>query len=305
MKRREKYVCLLLLLLLGTEVFSQQEVRYTQYMYNMNIINPAYAGARETLTINMLVRSQWTGIEGAPKTGTLSIHSPFSRYVGVGLTAIYDEIGPVKETNLFADFSYTIKMSEISNLAFGIKAGATFHNLNRRMLNPFDPNDIILINTVLNDLYPNIGIGAFFYMPRFYIGISAPNLMKSKHFRVSSLGFTTQASEKVHYFVTAGYVIEVSNTVNLKPSILLKTMVDTPVDLSLNALFNEAFELGISYRWENSISIMVGMNVSDDFRIGYVYDYTLSGIGDYNSGSHELMLLYDFNRRELKKRRYF
>ncbi|PCI01401.1 MAG: hypothetical protein COB81_07195 [Flavobacteriaceae bacterium] len=302
-----KYVCLLVFLILGTNVFSQQSAQYTQYMYNMNVINPAYAGSRGTLTINMLARTQWVGIEGAPQTGTFSIHAPSGRAVGLGFTAIYDEIGPVKETNLFADFSYTINTSENSNLAFGIKAGATFHNLNRNMLNPLDPNDDILLNTSLNDLYPNMGVGAFYYTNNFYVGLSVPNIMKSKHFNMSSSGFTTEASEKIHYFITSGYVFEISDSVDLKPSTLVKAVVGAPVsiDISLNALINKKFEVGTSYRLDDSISVMVGINVNDDFRIGYAYDYTLSGFGDYNSGSHELMLLYDVNRRNLKSPRFF
>jgi len=307
MKIMNKCVCLLVFLMLGTSVFSQQDAQYTQYMYNMNVINPAYAGSRGTLTINMLGRSQWVGIEGAPQTGTLSIHAPSGKAVGLGFTAIYDEIGPVKETNLFADFSYTIRASESANLAFGIKAGATFHNLNRDLLNPLDPNDDILLNTALNDLYPNLGVGAFYYTNRFYLGLSVPNLLKSKHFNMSSTGFTTEASEEMHYFVTTGYVFEISDNVDLKPSTLVKAAIGAPVsiDLSINALFIKKFELGASYRLDDSVSVMVGINVSDDFRVGYAYDHTLSDLGDYNSGSHEIMLLYDFNRKNLKSPRFF
>ncbi|PCH77874.1 MAG: hypothetical protein COB98_02095 [Flavobacteriaceae bacterium] len=302
-----KYVCLAVFLILGMSVFSQQDAQYTQYMYNMNIINPAYAGARETLTINMLARTQWVGIEGAPQTGTFSIHAPLGSAVGLGLTAVYDQVGPVKETNLFADFSYTIRASENSNLAFGIKAGATFHDLNKDMLNPSEPNDNILLNTSLNDLYPNIGAGVFYYTNRFYLGLSVPNLMKSKHFNMASTGFTTEASERMHYFMTLGYVFEMSERVDLKPSTLVKAVAGAPlsIDLSLNILFNDKLEVGVSYRLDDSVSVMLGINVNKDFRIGYAYDYTLSNLGDYNSGSHEIMLLYDFNRRNLKSPRFF
>ncbi len=307
MKIKNNYVSILMFMLLVANVYSQQDPQYTQYMYNMNVINPAYAGSRETLTINMLGRTQWVGIDGAPETGTFSIHGPLRRAVGLGLSAIYDVIGPVKETNIFADFSYTIKASEHSNIAFGFKAGATFHHLNKDMLNPLDENDDILLNTSLNDVYPNIGVGIFYYSHKYYLGISVPNLMKSKHFNMSSSGFTTEASERMHFFITSGYVFEVTENVSLKPSTLVKAVIGAPVsiDLSLNALFFNKFEIGGSYRLDDSVSIMVGVNVSDDFRIGYAYDYTLSNLGDYNSGSHEVMLLYDFNRRNLKSPRFF
>lgn len=302
-----KFAGFLVFQILGISIFSQQDAQYTQYMYNMNVINPAYAGSRGTLTINMLARSQWVGIEGAPQTGTFSIHSPSGKSVGLGFTAIYDVIGPVKETNLFADFSYTIKASEFADLAFGIKAGATFHHLNKEMLNAMDSDDYILLDASLNDLYPNIGIGAFYYTNKFYMGISVPNLLKSKHFNMSSAGYASQASEKMHYFITSGFVFELSDSVDLKPSTLLKAVEGAPlsIDVSLNALFNKKFEVGGSYRLDESISILVGINVSNDFRIGYAYDYTLSDLGDYNNGSHELMLLYDFNRKNVLSPRFF
>jgi type IX secretion system PorP/SprF family membrane protein len=108
---------------------AQQDPHYTQYMYNMNVMNPAYAGSKENLAIGLLYRAQWVDIEGAPKTGTLSVHSPVGRNVGLGLSAITDKIGPVEENNVYADFSYTLNLGGEHRLALGIKAGATFHKV--------------------------------------------------------------------------------------------------------------------------------------------------------------------------------
>ncbi len=288
------------------ELSAQQDPQYTQYMYNMNVLNPAYAGSRGNLTINALGRTQWVGIDGAPNTATFSIHSPLNNdKLGLGFSVIYDEIGPVKETNVYGDFSYSIRTSVEGKLAFGIKAGATFQDLGLVSLLALDQNDVLLEDNV-NNVFPNVGAGLLYYTEKFYAGLSVPNLLESDHFEKEN-GVITRASEKMHYFGTLGYVFDLSESVKLKPSTMVKAAIGAPVsiDLSANVLFNEKVEFGLSHRLDDSISGMIGFNVNPDFRVGYAYDYTLSNLGDYNSGSHELMLLYDFSRKKIKSPRFF
>lgn len=306
MKSIQKALSFMVLLLLSDVMFSQQDPQYTQYMYNMNVMNPAYAGARGTLSLNLLGRKQWVGIEGSPETATLSIHSPLSKAVGLGFSIIYDQLGPLKETNSYADFSYTISTSDEGNLAFGIKAGATFQDLNSAILNPIDPNDNILLNTEPNKVFPNFGAGVFYYTQKFYVGLSVPNILETKYLD-NNKGIVSNASEKMHYFLTTGYVFELSSLVDFKPSLMIKSAIGAPVsfDLSGNFLFDKKFEAGVSYRFDDSVSAMVGFNVNPDFRIGYAYDHTTSYLGSYNSGSHEVMLLFDFNRRKIRSPRWF
>ncbi len=288
------------------ELSAQQDPQYTQYMYNMNVINPAYAGSRGNLSINALGRTQWVGIDGAPNTGTFAIHSPLNNdKLGLGFSVIYDEIGPVKETNVYGDFSYSIQTSQDGKIAFGLKAGATFQDLGLVSLLALEQNDVLLEDNV-NNVFPNIGAGVLYYTDKFYAGLSVPNILESDHFEKED-GMLTKASEKMHYFATLGYVFDLSDNVKLKPSTLLKAAIGAPVsiDLSVNALFNEKIEVGVSHRLDDSISGMIGFNVTSDFRIGYAYDYTLSNLGDYNSGSHEIMLLYDFTSKKIKSPRFF
>jgi type IX secretion system PorP/SprF family membrane protein len=260
----------------------------------MNVLNPAYAGSKGTLSIGLLGRTQWVGIDGAPKTFTLSAHAPFGEKVGLGLSVIVDKIGPVKEQNLFADFSYTINTSEEGKLAFGIKAGFTFHNLNEASLIAIDPNDPSILDFD-NRTFPNFGAGAFYYTNKFYVGLSLPNVLETKHFDRNN--GITKASEKAHYFLTSGYVFDASENLKFKPSIMIKAAGGAPlsVDLSANFLLNEKFELGASYRLDDSISGLVSFLVTNDFRLGYAYDYTTSNLGDFNSGSHEVVLLWDID----------
>jgi len=296
---------LVLILLAMTNIgFSQQDPQYTQYMYNMNIVNPAYAGSKGDLSIGILGRKQWVNLDGAPKTLTFNIHGALKKSVGLGFSAIYDEIGPSKETNLYGDFSFTIKTSENGNLAFGLKGGATFQKVDLVSIVTTDPDDPLFSQNIDN-VYPTFGAGLYYYTERLYIGLSAPNFIKSKHFNQLS-GIVSKATERIHYFLTLGILLDLSENLLLKPSGLLKAVSGAPlsIDLSLNLLIHEKFELGLSIRLDDSVSGLVAFQVTPDVRIGYAYDLTTTNLGDFNSGTHEIILLIDFLRK-IKSPRFF
>ncbi len=284
---------------------AQQDPQYTQYMYNMNVINPAYAGSKEGLSLTGLYRKQWSGLDGAPETITFSGHSPIGDKVGLGLSAIKDELGPVKETNVYVDFSYTLQVGENLNLALGLKAGATFHDVGLVDLELQDPNDPFFSNDI-NNTYPNIGAGAFFYGDNFYVGVSVPNLLNSVHLDENGLKI---GSETQHYFGTAGYVFQVSENTKLKPSVMVKSAFDAPLsfDGNLNALFYEKFEIGASYRLDDSFAGLVGFQATPNIRIGYAYDHVISDLEAVANASHEIILTFDlaFKKKSLRSPRYF
>lgn len=285
----------------ASTIFGQQDPQYTQYMYNMSILNPAYAGSRGVPSIGLLGRTQWVGVEGAPRTVTLSINSPVSRAVGLGFSVLYDEVGPAKESNINADFSYTIFTGNEGRLAFGVKGGVTLLDVGFLDYVDADP-----LNVPINQTSPNFGAGVFYYTGKFYAGFSVPNFLETRHFEKDQ-GFVSTASETMHYFITSGYVFDIADNLKLKPSTMIKATSGSPVsvDLSTNLLVNEMFEVGLSYRLEDSISALVGFQVNSDFRIGYSFDYTTSNLGNYNSGSHEIILLFELNRRNVKSPRFF
>lgn len=294
--------------LCSTEIFSQQDPQYTHYMYNMNVVNPAYAGSRGTLSISALYRTQWVGLDGAPKTGTLSIHAPIGKNLAMGFSAISDEIGPVQEQNIYVDFSYTINTSEEGRLAFGLKGGVTLQDIGLvSILLPQDPNDPLFSDNV-NEVYPNFGAGLYYYTEKFYAGLSAPNLLETVHFEKES-GILTKASEKMHYFFTTGYVFDLSETLKFKPSTMFKAVSGSPlsIDVSANFLINDRLEVGANYRFGDSVSGLVNFGITPDFRLGYSYDYTTTNLGNFNSGTHELFLLWDidFSKKNLKSPRFF
>jgi len=302
-----KKIILALFAFAAIAMHSQQDPQYTQYMYNMNIINPAYAGSQETLSIGLMGRTQWVGFTGAPKTLTAAIHAPAGKNVGLGFSIIADEIGPVKEQNAYADFSYTLEVSDEGRFAMGVKGGLTFQNINYNLLSMEQENDPLFYEN-LNKTSPNFGAGVLYYTNNFYVGLSMPNILETRYFEKEG-GSISHASEKVHYFLTGGYVFDISKNLKLKPSTMMKAVVGAPVsvDLSANALINNAFEVGLSWRMDDSISGMVNFLVSPNFRLGYAYDYTLTNLGDFNSGSHEVFLLYniDLSRGNLNSPRFF
>ena len=301
-----------LLAFCGFEGFSQQDPHYTQYMYNMNVINPAYAGSKENLSFGLLYRKQWVDIEDSPTTATFSGHSPVGKNVGLGLSAINDEIGPVKETNVYADFSYTLQLGGQHRLALGIKGGATFHKVglfDEIYNNVPDDSDPAFAENVSNT-YLNIGAGFFYYTDNYYVAFSVPNMLKSKHLDITQTGQDYQfGSETSHYFLTGGYVFQLSDNVKLKPSFMLKSAfeVSPSIDGSLNALFFEKFEIGATYRLDDSFGGMVNYAITPNLRIGYAYDHIVSDLKVTTPSSHEVMLLFDLNfpKKVSRSPRYF
>ncbi len=288
-----------------TALYAQQDPQYTQYMYNQNVINPAYAGTQEGLTVTSLYRQQWAGVTGAPETLTFAGSTSLGERVGVGLSIISDQIGPVSEKNFYGDFSYRLPMSEKITLALGLKAGVTFHDVNLGAIETTVPGDP-LFSEQLNNQYLNVGIGAFLYGSNWYVGASVPNMLNSTHLDRDGLVY---GSETQHYFITSGYVFDLSENVKMKPHALIKGAFESPVsfDLNTNFLFNEKFELGVSYRYEDSFSGLVGMNITDAFKVGYAYDRITSDIRVAGDASHEIFLTYNiaFSRKVMQSPRFF
>lgn len=287
--------------LLITNAEAQQDPHYTQYMYNMNVMNPAYAGSKENLSVGLLYRAQWVEIEDAPKTATLSVHSPVGKNVGLGLSVISDKIGPVEENNAYADFSYTLNLGGEHRLAFGIKAGATFHKvgLYSDIGNGHvpDPNDPAFAENVDNT-YLNMGTGLFYYTQNYYFAVSVPNMLKSAHLDITRNGNDFEfGTETQHYFVTGGYVFQLSQNTKFKPSFMMKSAFEVPAsfDISANFLFFEKFEIGATYRIDDSYGAMVNYAVTPNIRLGYAYDHIVSDLNVTTPASHEFMLLFDLN----------
>ncbi|CAM1334950.1 type IX secretion system membrane protein PorP/SprF [Tenacibaculum aestuariivivum] len=307
----KKLIVFLVTFAFYNSVFSQQDPQYTQYMYNQNVVNPAYAtNSIGVINLGAMHRSQWASAIGAPKTYTFFVHTPISKKIQLGLSVITDNIGEgvLKENNIYADFAYVLQVGQNQKLSLGLKAGFTSFttNFSDFKFPDDDPLSGILTNDTAfnnqNNILPNFGVGAFYFSNNYYIGLSAPNLLKTKQIEEKK-GVSTLGAEEIHFFLTSGYVYKINTNFKLKPSFMTKVVKGAPIvlDASLNILFNNRFELGTSYRIKDSFSGMFNIRATSNLKIGYAYDYTTSNLGNFNSGSHEIMVLLDFDTIGIKK----
>lgn len=282
-----------------TLLWSQQDAQYTQYMYNMSVINPAYTTDNlGIVNLGALHRTQWVGVDGAPKSSNLFTHTPLNEKIEVGFSMINDNIGDVvKENNLYADIAYKLNLEENGNLSFGIKTGVTFFDVN---FNDFvlESGDVFTdpdFAENINKSYFNFGVGAYYNKDNYYVGLSVPNLLNAKHLDRDNGKY--QGSEQMHVFLTGGYVFEISELVKFKPAFMSKIVKGSPVafDITANVLYDNRFEFGLGYRIEDAFSAMFNVKATPELRIGYAYDHTVSNLGPFSSGSHEIFVLYDLD----------
>lgn len=290
------------MLLVFMQIKAQQDPQYTQYMYNMSMVNPAYTTDSGSINFGALYRAQWVGSEGGPTTGTFFAHSPLAKNVEAGVSIIHDEIGDVvKESSVFADFAYVLKINETSKLSFGFKAGATFFSTN---FDGFIYSDELPDPAFANNLskvFPNVGIGTFYFGENYYVGLSSPNLLTTKHLERQD-GVLMTGVETIHYFLTGGYVFNLNENLKFKPAFMARSASGVPlaIDITSNFLINNKVEFGVGYRLGDAVSGLANFRVTPDLRIGYAYDYTLSNLGRFSSGSHEIMILFDISKNKDK-----
>ncbi|MFD1603866.1 type IX secretion system membrane protein PorP/SprF [Flavobacterium artemisiae] len=300
---------LILVFMFFTVVCSaQQDAQFTQYMYNTIEINPAYAGSRGVLSVFGLYRTQWVGLDGAPKTGTFSINTPLNNNkLGLGLSLVNDKIGPTTENTLSADFSYTVPTSENFKLSFGIKGTANMFNLDASKLS-YEDQDDPQFQDLKNKFSPNIGAGIYYHSDRAYIGLSVPNFIETNRYDDND---TAIFKEKINYYLIAGYVFNLDRLeyIKFKPALMTKMVEGAPlqVDVSGNFMFNDKFVLGVAYRWSASVSAMAGFQITDGLYLGYGYDHETTQLRKYNSGSHEVFLRFEFlkNYNKMISPRFF
>jgi type IX secretion system PorP/SprF family membrane protein len=275
--------------------FAQQDAQFTQYMYNTININPAYAGSRGALSIFGLYRTQWVGLDGAPETGCLSFNSPINNSnLGIGASLLNDKIGPTNETNFSVDISYTVQTSADFKLSFGIKGTANMFNLDVNKLNPDVAGDP-QFQDFNNKFSPNLGAGIYWHSDKAYLGLSVPNFIETNRYNDNDVVIY---KDKINYYFMAGYVFDLDKYqyIKFKPALLTKMVEGAPlqVDVSANFMLIDKFVVGVAYRWSASLSAMIGFQITDGLYLGYGYDRETTNLNNYNSGSHEIFLRYEF-----------
>lgn len=284
-----------------TSIQAQQDPQYSQYMYNMSTINPGYVtGQTGLISTGFLYRKQWTGIEGSPQTANLFANIPLKEKIEISVNYVNDRIGdaiPVKNDYVNVDFAYITRISETTRLSYGLKTGINSLRINPAGSDVMD-DPAFVDNSSSTQL--NIGAGVYLFTGNFYAGLSSPNLLPS-NVSIADIGVS---ESKTHIYGIAGYVFDFIDNVRLKPSMVIKQVIDSPLtfDISLNSLIYNKFELGVSYRLNDSFIALAGFNITQNLKIGYAYDISINDLSGYNNGSHEVILLYNFDLLNLSNK---
>lgn len=281
------------------EMHAQQDPQYTHYMYNTVNINPAYAGSRGALSIFGLHRTQWVGLEGAPRTNSFSINTPLrDSKLGLGVSFVNDRLGVTEENTISLDLSYTIDLNrQGSKLSFGVKGSANMLNVEYSRLKQTTPGDPLLAVNIENEFSPNIGAGVYWHNEKSYVGLSVPNFLKNERFDNGSI--YSSMNQRQHFFLMGGHIFELNPTLKFKPAALVKATAGAPLqaDVTANFLIYDKLTLGAAYRWDAAWSGLIGYQITNGLFIGYSYDAETTKLARYNNGSHEVFMRFElFNK---------
>ncbi len=277
---------------------SQQDEQMSLYMYNPLYFNPAYAGSRDAISTVAMARFQWVNFKGAPMSQWFSVHSPIlHKAMGIGAHVINDQIGNRTRTSAYADVSSSIQVNKNKDrIAVGLSGGfdALGYDFSNVQVNDLtDP----YLGKVVNQTKPNIGAGIYYYGRKHFIGVSVPRLFESKIKDVNEVLHTLNSR---HYFISGGYVFDLNSVLKLKPSTLIKYTPNTPItfDANVSLLMYDRIWTGLMYRYNESAGVNVVYHINPSFQFGYVYDFPINGLRTYQSGSHEIVLQYDFQPKK-------
>ncbi len=303
------------MLLLPQALRAQQDPQFTQYMFNLLAINPAYAGSAERVSLKALSRHQWVGFAGAPTTQTLTVHSPFLlESLGLGGTIMRDQHGPVTQYGFIVDVAYRMFLTKNTKLAFGIKGGMNLFQGKFAELNPYMANDQVFQQNTQQKLDPQFGFGVMWYGERHYLGLSTPKMLRTDFFSSAStqdslIASVWQAGQRAHWFLTGGYVFDLGLFTKFKPTAMIKAVDGAPLsfDVTANFLLYEKLWLGAMYRHTDAVGLLAQYNITGDLSVGYAYDYPISPLNNYTGGSHEFMLGFEFGNKlkGIRSPRYF
>jgi len=289
-----RYILFILLFCISEEANCQYSPIYSQYLMNGLAINPAYAGSRDVLSLSFSSRCQWVGFEGAPSTITVSGNMPFkNKALAMGLLLTKEKIGAQNNVSCFGNYAYRLRTND-GFLSFGLKAGFEMMKENNAQITTQKP-DALFNNGYL---LPNFGFGIYFYNSKFFIGGSVPTFLSYRE-KSEGIGFEAfNNTRNYNYLLSAGMLFTVNENFKLKPSTLLRYHANSPLQYDINCNFillkDGKLWLGASYRHQDAFVGLIDFQINTQFRLGYSYDYSLGFLSNYNSGSHEIVLRYEF-----------
>ena len=291
MKLKYIYTTISMLFAVGS-LWAQQDPSYTFYRYNMNIVNPAYAGANEGVEIGLSVRSQWANVEGSPETQSAILSMPMGKNLGLGLSVINDRTFIENQTSIAFDFSYKLKLNENLSLFLGLKAGLNSYRVNTEGLVTYSIQSDPSLMDVDGSLTPNIGPGAYLRGKSYFVSLSAPKILTPKRLNNDN-GIARQGEEKIHIYAAAGYDIELNGNLIFKPSFMARYVDASPLSFDLTAAFmwRNNLEGGAAYRLDEGISGFFLFRIAQNLHLGYAYETALeNSVSNLNNGTHEILL---------------
>ena len=294
-----------------TNVHAQFEPQFTQYMYNEMFINPAYAGSRDNIALTAAYRNQWVGIDGAPVTQTFSAHAPLkNKKIGIGLSLMNEEIGVTHDMAIFTNYAYRVPVQDDAVLSLGLQAGVIDHQEKLLEVKTHDGGDASFSSNTPKMLLPNAGFGVYYFRKNYYAGLSIPRLLQNK----IDLTASKKSSNEIHisswhYYLMGGYIHDLTDEIKLKPTMMIKAVSGAPIeaDIGVHAMLKETLWIGASYRTKDSWAAIAQFQINRQLRIGYSYDYTITDLKQFNSGTHEITIGYDFSfdKNKIITPRYF
>lgn len=288
---------------------AQQDPMMSQYMFNGLYLNPAYAGSHDYWSSTLSFRKQWVGFEGAPSTVIGAVDGPIkNKNMGLGLVMMHDEIGVTKQNTAVLNYAYQLKLKGTSKIALGINAGMSQFSAKLTDLTVWD-QDVVFQNDLSSKVIPRVGVGAYYFGKKHYVGVSVPTLFAYQKGMDFNFDLSKASFLRRHYLMTAGYVFETSKDIKIKPSVLLKYVTNAPLeaDFNLSTVYKDTYWAGISFRSGDAVALILEYQANNRFRVGYSYDVTFSKLRNYSAGSHEIMIGIDFGKEQMKVKtpRYF
>ena len=286
-----------LAMLLGTKKISaQQDPMYMQYIDNLLVVNPGFAGSKADGRMLLVSRDQWVSIPGAPVTRSLSYNTAVkNKNIGLGFSVMNDKIGVLQQTGVYLDYSYFLKVSEKYRMGMGLKGGVNFYRAALTELNPISP-DPIFSKDIYKNFLPNLGIGIYLYSEKSYFGVSIPKLIQNKITRDDyETGYIQK--EKIHFYYVMGGQFKLAEDFDMKTSSMIKVVKNAPVSVDITALagFKERVWVGGMFRFRSAFGAIAQFHVTQKMVIGYSYELPMQRVNNFSNGTHEIMFGYNFN----------
>ena len=294
----KKYILIILVVVITQVAFSQQFATNSQYMLFKYSTNPAFVGTNG-FEIGASYKQYWAGFNDAPNIKQAYASSSISKSMGVGGRIYSFSTGLISNNGFEAIYSYKFKLSNNLNLSMGISAMLEQHNLNTAGIETKNKNDILALSASDNFVNYNSNAGLLLYNDDFYFGLSTYYLLPSN---VNFASDYIVNQQERHYFINAGYNIDINNNFRLTPTLLFKYIESGAfqIDIGANLLIKETVFVGANYRYNSAAIFMAGINI-DNIKFGYAYDYLLSDINSYSNGSHEIIIILQIGKNRSSK----